>query len=261
MTSALHIARTGLDAQDMRMRVVANNLANVNSTGFKRDRAEFQPLSYQSFREPGAASSESTTAPIGLSIGTGVRAAGTIRIHTAGSIIATDSPLDVAIDGNGFFAVTLPDERTAYTRAGAFARSTTGELVTGDGYAVQPGLTIPEGVQSLTIAQDGTVSYVEAGASEPTEAGQFELTDFINPAGLQPIGNNLFVETAGSGVPITGAPSLDGRGRLLQGQLESSNVNLVQELVDLIETQRAYEINSKVISAVDGMLRYATQTL
>ncbi len=261
MTTALHAARTGLDAQDMRMRVIANNLANVNTTGFKKDRAEFETLLYQTVTPPGAPTSADTRAPTGLTVGTGVRAAGTARMHTQGNVINSGNALDLAIDGAGFFSIAMPDGRTAYSRAGNFARNAEGELVTSSGYRLQPGISIPEGAQSITIGGDGTVSYTLAGDAAPTEAGQILLTDFANPSGLQPIGQNLYVETAASGAPIEGAPASDARGRLLQGNLEASNVNVVQELVDMIETQRAYEVNSKVISAVDGMLQYATQTL
>lgn len=261
MTNALYTARTGLDAQDIRMRVIANNLANVNTTGFKRDRAEFETLLYQTITPPGAATSDQTQAPTGLTIGTGVRTSGTARLHTQGNIVDTGNALDLAIDGGGFFAISMPDGRTAYSRAGSFQRSAEGDIVTAEGYKLQPQITIPAGAQSISIGADGTVSYVGQGDTQSTVAGQILLSDFSNPAGLQPIGQNLYLETDASGNAIEGAPQSDSRGRLLQGNLEASNVNVVQELVDMIETQRAYEVNSKVISAVDGMLQYANQTL
>jgi flagellar basal-body rod protein FlgG len=261
MSSALHIARTGLDAQDMRMRVISNNLANVNTTGFKKDRADFETLLYQNYRPAGAATSESTEAPTGLQIGTGVRISGTQRLHTQGGLTTTGNALDLALDGPGFFRITMPDGRTAYTRDGSFKLAADGRMVTTSGYPLDPAVSVPPGATGVTIAPDGTVSATLAGESAATELGTLTLADFPNAAGLQPLSENLFAETAASGAALDGQPGLDGRGRIAQGALETSNVNVVAELVEMIETQRAYEINSKVITAVDGMLRYATQNL
>jgi flagellar basal-body rod protein FlgG len=261
MTSALHIARSGLDAQDMRMRVISNNLANVNTTGFKRDRADFESLMYQNYAQVGAPTSGETERSAGLNVGTGVRIAGSERMLGQGSMQQTGNPLDMALDGPGHFMVRMPDGTTAYTRDGAFRLSDEGALVTTSGYALQPDITIPEGAQSISVGEDGTVSVTVAGQTEPTEVGRIDVATFINEGGLQPIGNNLFVETGASGPAVAGAPGLDGRGRIQQSALEGSNVNVVEELVSMIETQRAYEVNSKVISTVDGMLRYVTQNM
>jgi flagellar basal-body rod protein FlgG len=261
MSSALHTARSGLDAQDMRMRVISNNLANVNTTGFKRDRAEFQSLMYQNYRQAGANSEQSTQYATGLNIGTGVRIVGTERINTQGSMQSTDNPTDMAINGSGYFQVLKPDGTITYTRDGSFTVSAEGLLVTNDGYPLQPDITIPEGAQSLTIGKDGTVSIVNPGDAAPSQIGQIQVANFLNPAGLQPLGDNLFAETAASGAPIVGTPGVDGLGEINQNMLETSNVNMVEEMVNMIETQRAYEVNSKVISTVDGMMQYVTQNL
>jgi flagellar basal-body rod protein FlgG len=260
-TAAMHIARTGLDAQNARMRVISNNLANVNTTGFKRDRADFATLSYQTVTAAGAPSSADSRYATGLNLGTGVRVQGTARIDTQGSLNQTDNALDLAIDGDGFFQVTMPDGTTGYTRAGNFSRSATGQLVTSEGYQVQPGIQVPDGATQITIGLDGTVSASVAGQTEPSELGQLQLAAFPNAAGLRAMGDNYLAETAASGAPIVGNPNIDGRGGLRQGMLEASNVNTVQELVDMIETQRAYEINSKMISATDEMLKYVNQNL
>ena len=259
--AALHVARTGLDAQSSRMRVIANNLANVNTTGFKRDRAEFETLAYQTITAPGAPSSAENRYAIGLAMGTGVQMTGTARINTQGSLNTTDNPLDIAIEGEGFFQVTQPDGSIAYTRSGNFNLSADGQIVTAEGMPLQPAIQIPEGVESITIGADGTISAQLAGESAPTELGQIQTARFVNPSGLQARGSNLFTETAASGAPQVGAAGIDGRGQLRQGALEGSNVNVVQELVDMIETQRAYEVNSKMISATDEMLRNANQQL
>lgn len=259
--AALHVARTGLDAQNNRMRVIANNLANVNTTGFKRDRASFETLSYQIMTAAGAPSSGDNRYATGLSMGTGVQMTGTARIDTQGSLQTTGNAYDLAIEGSGYFQIELPDGRTAYTRAGDFSLSAEGQIVTGDGMPLIPQIQVPEGAESVTIGQDGTVSVKVAGETESTELGRIETARFANPAGLQSIGNNLLIETQASGAPQVGQPGLDGRGALRQGSLEGSNVNIVEELVDMIETQRAYEINSKMISATDEMLQNANQTL
>lgn len=259
--SALHVARTGLEAQDTRMRVIANNLANVGTTGFKRDRANFATLAYQNLRVAGQQSSAETDHATGLNLGTGVAIQSTSRIVTQGTLNNTGNALDLALDGEGFFQVELPGGQTGYTRAGNFTRSAEGELVTVQGYRVQPGITIPEGALSISVAGDGTVSAVSGDGGTPTELGQVQLASFANPAGLQATGDNFLIETAASGSPQVGAPGEAGRGQVRQGMLEGSNVNVVEELVDMIECQRAYEINSKMISAVDEMLRNANQTL
>lgn len=259
--AALHVARTGLDAQAARMRVIANNLANVNTTGFRRDRAEFESLAYQIMTAPGAASSGENQYAIGLNLGSGVQMVGTARINTAGSINTTDNPLDMAIEGAGYFQVARPDGTVAYTRAGNFHLSSEGKIVTSDGMPLQPEIQVPEGAQSLTIGADGTVTVTQQGQTEATEIGKIEIARFVNEAGLQAIGGNLYIETAASGTAQTGAPGAEGRGSLRQGALEGSNVNVVQELVDMIETQRAYEVNAKMVSATDEMLRNANQQL
>ena len=260
-TSALQVARTGLEAQDARMRVIANNLANVGTTGFKRDRANFATLAYQDARVAGQQSSTETSYATGLNLGTGVAVQSTTRIATQGSLQTTNNSLDVALDGDGYFQIQMPGGQLGYTRAGNFSRSAEGQLVTSQGYALQPSITLPEGASSITISADGTVSAVVAGNAEPTQLGQITIASFANAAGLQAKGDNLLVETAASGAAQIGVAGQDGRGQIRQGMLEASNVNIVEEMVDMIECQRAYEINSKMISAVDEMLRNANQTL
>jgi flagellar basal-body rod protein FlgG len=259
--AALHVARTGLDAQNERMRVIANNLANVNTTGFKRDRAEFQTLAYQTLTAPGAPASGDNRYAVGTALGSGVQMTGTARVNTQGSLTNSDNPLDLAIEGEGFFQVTRPDGTIGYTRAGNFSLSAEGKIVTSDGLPLQPEIQIPDGAQSITIGTDGTVSVTVAGTAEASEVGKIEISRFINPAGLQALGNNLYGETAASGSAQTGPAGLEGRGSLRQGALEGSNVNVVEELVDMIETQRAYEVNSKMVQATDEMLRNANQQL
>ncbi|MDO9488303.1 MAG: flagellar basal-body rod protein FlgG [Sphingomonadaceae bacterium] len=260
-TAALHVARTGLDAQAARMRVIANNLANVNTTGFKRDRAQFETLAYQTITAAGAPSSAEARYATGTALGSGVQMTGTARLNTQGALSTTDNPLDMAIEGDGFFQISMPDGRIGYTRAGNFNLSAEGQIVTGEGYPLQPQIQVPEGTESITIGNDGTVSAKMPGETESTTLGQIELARFVNPAGLQALGSNLLVETAASGTPQTGLAGLDGRGSIQQGALEASNVNVVQELVDMIETQRAYEVSSKMITATDEMLRNANQNL
>lgn len=261
MTSALQIARSGLDALDQRMRTISNNLANVSTTGFKRDRAAFVSLAYQDTRQAGSPSGADNQYAIGLGTGTGVRIAGTERIHTQGALTQTENALDVAIEGEGFFAVVTPAGGAAYTRDGSFKLSATGELVTSAGLRLAQAITLPEGAQSVTIAPDGTVSAVIQGQAAPVDAGQLQVTRFLNAAGLEPRGDNLYAETAASGAPQSGVAGIDGAGTLRQGALEGSNVSTVQELVDMIETQRAYEVNAKVINAADEMARYVTQNV
>lgn len=261
MNQALWIAKTGLDAQQTRMSVISNNLANVNTTGFKQDRAVFEDLLYQTIRQPGAQTTTDNQLPSGLMIGTGVRTVATEKLHTQGNIIQTNNALDVAIDGRGFFQVLMPDGDIAYTRDGTFQINADGDVVMSNGYLLDPGINIPDDVQSVTVGVDGTVSVTQPGDNEPMVIGEIELADFVNPAGLQPVGENLFKETGASGVPIVGTPTLDGLGRVIGGALETSNVNVVTELINMIETQRAYEMNSKAISTADQMLQYASQNL
>jgi len=259
--AALHVARTGLDAQSERMRVIANNLANVNTTGFKRDRAEFKTLGYQTMTAPGAPASGDNLYAVGTALGSGVQMTGTARVNTQGALTTSDNPLDLAIEGDGFFQVKRPDGTTGYTRAGNFSLSNEGKLVTSDGMPVQPEITVPQGAQSITIGTDGTVSATLSGETKPTQLGKIQLASFVNPSGLQALGGNLYAETASSGAPQVGDAAIDGRGSIRQGSLEGSNVNVVEELVDMIETQRAYEVNSKMISATDEMLKDANQQL
>ena len=260
-TSALHVARTGLDAQDVKMRVIANNLANVNTTGFKRDRANFETLAYQQVIAAGSQADSQNKLAIGLNLGTGVQLTGTERIDTQGTLNTTGNSFDLAIEGAGFFQLQRPDGSIAYTRAGNFKTNAEGTLVSADGLPLIPQIQLPEGVTSVTIGNDGTVSATVPGQNAPTQIGQIETARFVNPAGLQATGGNLLTETAASGAPQVGAAGLEGRGTIRQGALEQSNVNTVEELVDMIETQRAYEVNSKMISATDQMLQYVNQNL
>jgi flagellar basal-body rod protein FlgG len=255
----LWISKTGLDAQQTQMDVVANNLANVSTNGFKRSRAVFEDLLYQNIRQPGAQSSQQTQLPSGLQIGTGVRPVAAERIHTQGNLQQSGSKLDIAIQGSGFFPVLMPDGTTGYTRDGSFQTDGQGQLVTASGFVVQPAMTIPADATSVTIAQDGVVSVTQAGSVTPVQIGQMQLATFINPAGLQSNGQNLYLETASSGAPSTGTPGANGTGTLVQGFLETSNVNVVEELVNMIQTQRAYEINSKAITTSDQMLQKLAQ--
>ena len=260
-TSALHVARTGLEAQDTRMRVIANNLANIGTTGFKRDRANFSTLTYQDARVAGAQSSSESIYATGLNLGTGVAVQSTTAITTQGTLNTTGNSLDLALDGEGYFQVQLPGGKLAYTRAGNFSRSADGQLVTAQGYALQPAIQVPEDAASITVANDGTVSVTTSASATPTEIGQITIGSFANPSGLQALGDNFLAETGASGAAQIGAAGDGVRGSIRQGMLEGSNVNVVEELVDMIECQRAYEINSKMISAVDEMLRNANQTL
>jgi flagellar basal-body rod protein FlgG len=261
MEPALWAAKTGLDAQNTQMTVTANNLANVATNGFKRSRAVFDDLLYQNVSQVGAATSQNTISPTGLQLGTGVRIVSTERSYTQGSLNNTGNALDLAIQGRGFFQVLQPDGTLAYTRDGSFQTNAQGQLVTSSGYAVQPAITIPTGAQSITIGTDGVVSVQIAGQSAPTQVGTIQLADFINPAGLQTVGGNLLVESAASGAATTGNPGLTGMGTLVQGNVEASNVDVVQEMVDMIQTQRAYEMNSKAVQTTDQMLQYASQNM
>jgi flagellar basal-body rod protein FlgG len=259
MIRSLWIARTGLDAQQTSLDVIANNLANVSTNGFKRARPVFEDLLYQTLRQPGAQSSQSTQIPSGLQLGTGVRPVSTARIHTQGSLQQTGNDLDVAINGAGFLQVLLPDGTTAYTRDGSFQRDNQGQLVTSSGYAVQPSITIPANALTTTISNDGVVSITQAGNASTTQVGTLQLATFINVGGLQSVGENLFMETASSGTPTPSTPGTNGAGVLNQRYVETSNVNVAEELVSMIQTQRAYELNSKVVSTSDQMLARLTQ--
>jgi len=261
MSSALWIAKTGLEAQQTRMATISNNLANASTTGFKRDRAVFADLIYQNVVQVGAQSSQDTVNPSGLNIGTGVRTVATEKLFTQGNIVQTGNTLDVAIQGRGFLQILMPDGSLAYTRDGALQKGPTGELVTATGYLLDPSISIPDDALSVSISSDGLVSVVTQGQASPTQVGSIQLADFVSPTGLQAIGNNLFLESAASGSPITGTPGLTGLGTLIQSSLEGSNVNTVEELVNMIETQRAYEMNSKAISTADQMLQYATNNM
>lgn len=259
MIRSLWIARTGLDAQQTQLDVIANNLANVSTNGFKRGRAVFEDLLYQTMRQPGAQSSQQTQIPSGLQIGTGARPVTTARIHTQGNLQQTGNGLDVAINGSGFFQITLPDGTIAYTRDGSFQKDNQGQIVNSNGYPLQPAVTIPADTISMTISNDGVVSVVQAGSSTATQVGTIQVATFINPGGLQSIGENLYLETASSGAPTPNTPGLNGAGVLNQFYVETSNVNVAEELVSMIQTQRAYELNSKVVSTSDAMLGRLTQ--
>lgn len=255
MIRSLWIAKTGLEAQQTNMDVISNNLANVSTNGFKRQRAVFEDLIYQTLRQPGAQSSEQTTIPSGLQIGTGVRPVATERIHSQGSLTQTNNSKDVAIQGDGFFQIQMPDGTAAYTRDGSFQFDQNGQLVTSSGYPVQPAITIPQGAESLTIGKDGLVSVMMPGQTAPQQVGQLTLSTFINESGLESLGENLYHETQASGAPNETTPGLNGGGTLKQGYVETSNVNVAEELVNMIQTQRAYEINSKAVSTSDQMLQ------
>ncbi len=261
MHAALWASVTGLDAQNNDIRVISNNLANVGTTGFKKGRPVFEDLLYQKIKQPGGNTSESTNAPSGIMFGTGVKTVATQKAFTQGALRQTENALDVAIEGRGFFQVVRPDGSTSYTRDGKFQMDASGNLVTASGYALQPSITIPAQTTSITIGSDGTVSVTTAGSGTSSTVGTIQLSDFINPSGLEPIGENQFIETTASGTPTTANPQNSGLGALNQGYIEESNVNVVEELVRLIETQRAYEMNAKAIETVDGMLRYISQTL
>ena len=258
MFSSLWVAKTGLDAQQTRMDVISNNLANANTTGYKSARASFQDLVYQNLRQPGGQTTEQTQAPSGLMLGTGVRVVGSEKLFTQGNIEQTGNSLDVAVQGRGFLQVTMPDGTIAYTRDGSLHMDQNGQIVTANGYAVDPAVSIPANAQSVTIGSDGTISVSLPGQAATQQIGTVQLADFINPAGLQPNGDNLYLETASSGSPQIGQPGLNGLGTLAQGALESSNVNVVEQMVDMIETQRTYEMNSKAVSAADSMLQFLT---
>ena len=259
MNRSLYIAATGMNAQQSKMDVISNNLANVGTDGFKGSRAVFQDLMYQTLRQPGANSTQQTELPSGLQVGTGVQQVATERLYTQGNLQQTGNSKDVAINGNGFFQVQMPDGTTAYTRDGSFQTNAQGQLVTSSGYPVMPQITIPQNATSMTIGSDGTVSITVAGSTGNQTIGTVQLATFINPAGLESKGENLLAETTSSGAPNVSTPGMNGAGTLQQGYIEASNVNVVQELVNMIETQRAYEINSKAVQTSDQMLQTLSQ--
>jgi len=261
MHAALYVSKTGLAAQDMQLTTIANNLANASTVGFKRDRAVFEDLLYQIQRQPGAQTTEETQLPSGLQLGTGVRVVGTQKQFTSGSMQITNQPLDVAIDGRGFFQILQPDGTIGYTRAGQLHLNSDGTIVDASGLELQPNITLPQNADRLTIGTDGTVSAFIPGTPAPQVLGQIQTVDFINPGGLQAIGGNLFLETASSGAPLQGVPGENGLGSIKQGMLENSNVDIVEEMVNMITTQRAYEMNSKIVSTADQMLQFVTQNL
>jgi flagellar basal-body rod protein FlgG len=260
-SAAMHVAKTGLNAQQTKMQIIANNLANVNTTGFKSDRPNFESLLYQVTQSAGGQTADGSMLTSASSVGTGVKLLNTQKLYTQGGLVSTDNSLDLAIDGAGFFQVLMPDGRMGYTRNGTFSRNGEGTLTSSSGYVLQPQIQIPEGVQEINISSDGIVSVLLPGEAIPQEAGQLALANFINPRGLQAIGETFMVETPASGAPIEGLPRSAGFGKLNQGFLEGSNVNVVQQLVEMIETQRAYEVSSKSISGVDEMMRFLSNNL
>ena len=260
MSNAMHVAKTGLNAQNKRMQVISNNLANVNTTGFKRDRATFEDLLYQTVRRAGGQVTADAQAPTGLMLGTGTRILATQKIHAQGNLMQTQNALDLAINGQGFFQILQPDGQIAYTRDGAFNITANGDVVTHSGLLLQPAITIPQNAASITVGNDGTVSVALFDGTEQ-QIGNLQVARFVNAPGLEPLGQNLYKQTGASGPPVLLQPGLNGAGSLMQGALEASNVNVVEEMVNMIETQRAYEVNSKAISAVDGMLRFINNNL
>ena len=255
MIRSLWISKTGMEAQQTQLDHISNNLANVSTNGYKRSRAVFEDLMYQTLRQSGANSSEQTQLPTGLQVGLGTRAVATSRQFSQGGLQQTTNPLDVAVKGQGFFQIQMPDGTTGYTRDGSFQVDAQGQLVTNNGYVLQPGIVVPAQAQSVTIGGDGTVTVTLPGQSGAQTIGQIQLANFANPAGLDPKGQNLFAETSASGTPTSGAPQSNGLGSLAQGFVETSNVNVVEELVSMIQTQRAYELNSKAIQTSDQMLQ------
>ncbi|ADN76862.1 flagellar basal-body rod protein FlgG [Ferrimonas balearica DSM 9799] len=262
MQPALWISKTGLDAQQTDIATISNNLANASTVGYKKSRAIFEDLLYQTINQAGGISSQNTELPAGLTLGAGTKVAATQRIFSQGNMLTTDNSLDLMIEGPGFFEIQLPDGTIAYSRNGQFALDDEGQLVTpGAGFLLNPGIQVPEDAQSITVSGEGEVSVRVPGAAENQVIGQIEIANFVNPTGLEPIGQNMFLETGASGAPIQGVPGLDGLGTLRQGALETSNVNVTEELVNMIESQRIYEMNSKVISTVDQMLANLNQQL
>ncbi len=261
MSQALWIAKTGLQAMQTKMSVITNNLANTNTSGYKKSRAVFADLLYQNVRQAGAQSSQNARFPSGLNLGTGVKTLATEKIFTQGNIVETENPMDLAVQGKGFFQVLQPDGTLSYTRDGSFQLDQNGQMVTSNGLQVQPAITIPSDAINITIGYDGAVSITTQGTTTPSTVGTIQLANFVNPGGLQPMGDNLYLETASSGSPQTGDPGQNGAGTLLQGSLETSNVNVIESLVDMIETQRRYEMVSKAIQASDKMWEYVNNNL
>jgi len=261
MTQSLWVSKTGMEAQQTRLSVISNNLANVSTTGFKKSRALFEDLLYQTVRQAGGQTSQDTELPSGLSLGAGVRTVATEKIHSQGSIEQTENTYDIAIQGQGFFQILTPNGDIAYSRNGEFHLDSNGTMVTSSGYKLQPEINIPENTLTVTIGRDGTVSVLQPGNPTPAVVGTIQLADFVNRSGLQPAGENLYLETAASGPAQVSSPDQLGMGALVQGALETSNVNVVEELVNMIETQRAYEMNSKAISTADEMMQYANNNL
>jgi flagellar basal-body rod protein FlgG len=255
MIRALYTAATGMQAQQLNIDVIANNLANVNTNGFKKSRADFQDLLYQTLRAPGAPSTNNTQLPTGIQVGLGARPAAVQRINLQGDYTQTGNALDVAIEGTGFFQMTLPDGTTAFSRAGAFKLDNQSRLVNSEGIPMEPTISIPDGAEDVNIGQDGVVSAILPGQTSATQIGQIQTARFANPAGLRALGKNLLQETETSGPPQVGTPGQDNRGTILQGYLENSNVSVIEELVGLITGQRAYEVTSKAIQTADEMLR------
>jgi flagellar basal-body rod protein FlgG len=252
---SLWISKTGMEAQQTQLDTISHNLANVSTNGFKKSHAVFEDLMYQNLRQAGANSSEQTTLPTGLQLGLGTRAVATSRSFAQGNLQQSSNPLDIAVRGNGFFQVQMPDGTTGYTRDGAFQVNAQGQLVTNNGYTVQPGITVPNNALSVSVAGDGTVTATVPGQVQPQNLGQLTIANFVNPPGLDPLGQNLYAETPASGTPNVGAPGTNGLGPLQQGYVETSNVNVVEELVAMIQTQRTYELNSKAIQTSDQMLQ------
>jgi flagellar basal-body rod protein FlgG len=259
MIRSLWISKTGLDAQQMQLDTISHNLANVGTNGYKRAHAQFEDLLYQNLRQSGAQETQTNMLPTGLQLGTGVRPVGTSRNFSQGNLNRTENPLDLAINGNGFLQVQMPDGTTSYTRDGALRVDSQGQMVTANGYPLNPAITIPANSTNVTIGADGVVTALTPGNATPVQVGTLQTATFVNPAGLDPIGQNLFRETASSGTPAVGTPGLNGHGTVSQGYVETSNVNVVEELVTMIQTQRAYEINSKAISTADQMLGRLSQ--
>lgn len=259
MIRSLWVAKTGMETQQTNIDVISNNLANTSTNGYKRQRPIFEDLLYQTMRQPGSSSSQQTQVSSGLQLGVGARPVATVRVHQQGNLQGTSNPLDVAINGNGFFQIQMPDGTAAYSRDGAFQLNNQGQIVTPSGYLVQPAITVPADALQVTIGRDGTVSVTQPGAAAPTQIGQIQLTGFVNVGGLQSLGENLYAETAASGAPQTNAPGTNGLGVLNQAFVETSNVNVVEELVNMIQAQRAYELNSKAIQTSDQMLQRLTQ--
>lgn len=261
MLASLYVSKTGLSAQDTQLTTISNNLSNTSTVGYKRDRAVFEDLLYQIVRQPGAQSTVDTQLPSGMQIGSGVRIVGTQKEFSSGNLQVTEQELDVAIIGRGFLQVQQPDGTTAYTRNGQLHLNADGTFVNASGLIIEPAITVPQGATNIGIGTDGTVSARIQGQAAPQQIGTLQLVDFVNPAGLQAIGSNLFLETASSGNPQSGTPGQNGLGELMQGSLENSNVDIVEEMVNLITTQRAYELNSRVVTTADQMLQYISQNL